>query len=77
MTRAQIPVLLAFVGLAVTVVLMIGRIAASPRPEVELASFATSLRGRTENQRHNAMLSANDLHNEVILPGGVPRSIKL
>ena len=71
MTRAYLPIFIAFGGLIVVLSAMVGGLVAAPPPSVEIASFATSLRGRTENQRHNAMLSANDLHNEVVPPGGI------
>jgi len=57
--------------LVIVAVLLVGRLAAAPPPVVTLASFATSLKGRTASQRHNAMLSANELHGEVIPPGGI------
>ncbi len=56
------------IGIAVT---LVGRLAVAPPPVISLASYATSLKGRTPSQRHNAMLSANELHGEVIPPGGL------
>ena len=50
---------------------ILGRLTSAPSPTVEMASFATSLKGRTPGQRHNAMLSANELDGAVIPPGGV------
>jgi vancomycin resistance protein YoaR len=58
--------MMAILGLA-----LVGRLAAAPAPRVVLASFATSLKGRTPGQRHNARRSANELNNRVIAPGGV------
>lgn len=49
----------------------LARLISAPSPAVTLSSYATSLKGRTAGQRHNAMLSANELHGEVIPPGGV------
>lgn len=43
---------------------------ARPPEERELANFATSLAGRTRNQRHNARLAARALDGVVIPPGG-------
>src|SRR5688500_1995169 len=51
-------------------VLVVGRLAAAPPSMVTLSSFATSLKGRTASQRHNARLSANELHGEVIPHNG-------
>src|SRR5438132_13609304 len=48
-----------------------GKLAVAPNPTVELAAFATSLNGRTASQRHNAMLSANDLNGSIVPPGEV------
>lgn len=61
----------ALAGLTVGAVALVARIAVSPPPTVILASYATSLNGRTPGQRHNARLSANQLHNALIPPGGV------
>jgi vancomycin resistance protein YoaR len=38
---------------------------------VELAGFATSLKGRTSSQRHNAILSAKALDGQMVAPGAV------
>jgi len=43
---------------------------ARPPEERELANFATSLRGRTPGQRHNARLAARALDGIIIPPGG-------
>lgn len=40
-----------------------------PPPEVEIAGYATSLKGRTRNQRHNARLAAEALQGKVVAPG--------
>ena len=50
---------------------IVGRLAAAPSPTVTVSSFATSLKGRTPSQLHNARLSANELHGEMIPPEGV------
>ena len=44
-------------------------IALLPPAEVEIAGYATSLNGRTRNQRHNAGLAANSL-NGMVIPAG-------
>jgi vancomycin resistance protein VanW len=46
-------------------------LAARPGQEVMLASYATTLDSRTDNQRHNAELSARRLNGAVVEPGGV------
>ena len=43
----------------------------APPPQVEIAGYATSLKGRTASQRHNAQLSAQALDGRVIAPGAV------
>lgn len=43
----------------------------APPPQVEIAGYATSLKGRTAGQRHNAQLSARALDGRVISPGAV------
>jgi vancomycin resistance protein YoaR len=50
---------------------VIGKLIAAPPPRAVLSSFATSLKGRTAGQRHNARMSANELHNQVIAPGAM------
>jgi vancomycin resistance protein YoaR len=47
------------------------RLAAPPPGEVEIAGYATSLRGRTISQRHNARRAAEALDGKVIAPGAV------
>ena len=44
-------------------------IALLPPAEVEIAGYATSLNGRSRNQRHNAALAANSL-NGMVIPAG-------
>jgi vancomycin resistance protein VanW len=44
---------------------------AAPPYSVEIAGFATSLKGRTASQRHNAWLAARDLDGARIRPGAV------
>lgn len=41
----------------------------APSPQVELAGYATSLKGRTSSQAHNARLSALALDGKTIPPG--------
>ncbi|MBC8104442.1 MAG: VanW family protein [Cytophagales bacterium] len=63
--------------LAVTALL--GWVALLPPAEVSIAGYATSLSGRTRNQRHNAELAANSLDGAVIPPGAIfsfNRSVK-
>ena len=44
----------------------------SPKPaEVEIAGYATSLRGRTAGQRHNACKAAEAFNGKIIAPGAV------
>ncbi len=50
---------------------LFGWIAQLPPAEVEIAGYATSLNGRTRNQRHNALLAANSLNGAVIPPGAL------
>lgn len=52
-------------------VALFGRLAVLPAPSVEIAGYATTLSGRTPNQRHNARLAASALNNKVIAPGAV------
>lgn len=47
------------------------RLSAPPRREVELAGYATNLKGRTTSQRHNARLAAEALDGKTIAPGAV------
>lgn len=50
---------------------LLGYVALLPPTEVEIAGYATSLDGRTRNQRHNARLAAASLNGAIIPPGGV------
>lgn len=50
---------------------LITQLVAAPPPRIEIAGFATSLKGRTVSQRHNARLAARALDGAVILPGEV------
>lgn len=47
------------------------RLAAPPRQEVELAGYATDLKGRTISQRHNARKAAEALDGKIIPSGAV------
>jgi vancomycin resistance protein VanW len=47
------------------------RLSSAPPPEVEMAGYATSLKGRTASQRHNAQRAAEALDGKVIPPGAV------
>ena len=48
---------------------LFGWISLLPPLEVEIAGYATSLNGRTRNQRHNAELAANSLDG-IVVPAG-------
>jgi vancomycin resistance protein VanW len=50
---------------------LFARLATAPTGPVEIAGYATSLKGRTASQRHNARLSAQALDGWVIAPGAV------
>jgi vancomycin resistance protein VanW len=51
---------------------MLWGLAESPSPhEVEMAGYATSLRGRTGSQRHNAVKAADALDGKIIAPGAI------
>ena len=50
---------------------LMARLALTPPKAVRLASYCTSLRGRSVNQRHNARLAALALDGRVIAPGAV------
>ncbi len=52
-------------------VALYARLLGAPPPTVELAGFATSLKGRTSSQRHNALLAAKALDGQVVAPGAV------
>lgn len=55
-------------------VLVVGLMACQPVPKepwTPLATFATSLEGRTQGQRHNAVLAAKRLHGLQIAPNAV------
>lgn len=49
--------------------LLIGALGLSPSGSVEVAGYATSLKGRTRNQKRNARLAASALDGLVIAPG--------
>jgi vancomycin resistance protein VanW len=59
------------VVLAIAVLGLFGWIAQLPPSEVEISGYATSLNGRTRNQRHNAELAANSLDGAVIPAGAM------
>ncbi|MCX6382606.1 MAG: VanW family protein [Armatimonadetes bacterium] len=61
-------VLLAFGGF---ILFVLHLMADTPRPEVVLAGYATSLEGRTPAQRYNAKRAADALNGVVIPPGGI------
>jgi vancomycin resistance protein VanW len=50
---------------------LFARLATAPTGQVEIAGYATSLKGRTASQRHNARLSAQALDGRIIAPGAV------
>jgi vancomycin resistance protein VanW len=50
---------------------MFFRLSSAPPAEVEMAGYATSLKGRTASQRHNAERAAEFLDGKVIPPGAV------
>ncbi len=64
---------------AVAIVLLLGvgggvfwGMGATPMPqEVEMAGYATSLKGRTNSQRHNAQKAADALNGKIIAPNAV------
>ncbi len=58
---------IAFVSVGST---MINNIASHPKSQVEIGGYATTLVGRTESQRHNARLAAEELNGKLIPPGG-------
>ena len=47
------------------------RLSSAPPPEVKISGYATSLKGRTASQRHNAQRAAELLDGKVIAPGEV------
>jgi vancomycin resistance protein VanW len=55
---------------------LFGRLAAAPPPEVEMAGYATTLVGRSQSQRHNARLSAEQINGRIVPPGGVFSFVK-
>jgi vancomycin resistance protein VanW len=55
-------------GVALAAVIVVG-VFVSPRPEVLMASYGTSLKGRMRSQRHNAELGLDRLDGYVIQPG--------
>lgn len=66
---AQIAKLFASISLLVGGGSLIVRLGAAGPSSVQLSGFATSLDGRTDSQRHNAVLSARALNGTVIAPG--------
>ncbi len=50
---------------------LFSKLAGAPLPQVQIAGYSTSLKGRTTNQRHNARLAARALDGRVVPPGGV------
>lgn len=50
---------------------LFGQLAAAPTGRVELAGYASSLHGRSRNQKRNARLAAAALDGSVIRPGAV------
>jgi vancomycin resistance protein YoaR len=50
---------------------LFAQLAVLPPPEVEIAGYATSLKGRTRSQQHNARLAAQALDGKVVAPGGL------
>lgn len=62
MTRWIVPTVLGAAGFAAWTL-------AQPRSEVELASYHTTLKGRTSAQRHNALLAVQKL-NGAVIPAG-------
>src|SRR5687768_12776937 len=50
---------------------LFARLSSAPSPQQEIAGYATSLKGRTSSQRHNARLAALALDGRVIAPGAV------
>jgi vancomycin resistance protein YoaR len=64
-------VLLLLVALAAAALLSAALLAAAPPTTQRLAGFATSLRGRSGNQRRNAQLAAQSLNGKVIAPGAI------
>jgi vancomycin resistance protein VanW len=65
------PELLALGLLAALGGMLFLRLSGPPQREVELAGYATNLKGRTLSQRHNARLAAEALDGKVIPPGAV------
>ncbi len=50
---------------------MFFRLSSAPPPEVKISGYATSLKGRTPSQRHNAQRAAEMLDGRVISPGEI------
>jgi vancomycin resistance protein YoaR len=65
----QTLVVIALIGFGGQALVML--IAAPAPTEVELAGYATSLKGRTASQRHNARHAAEALNGKVLAPGAV------
>ena len=63
--------LLALLLMAVLGGTLFAHLATAPTGQVEIAGYATSLKGRTASQRHNARLSAQALDGRIIPPGAV------
>jgi vancomycin resistance protein VanW len=61
--------LLALMGVAAAAMVAAGWPRATAPPPVKVGAFATSLKGRTPNQRHNARLALEAIHDRVIPPG--------
>jgi vancomycin resistance protein YoaR len=60
----------ALVAITVLAAAVAAGVARTPPAEVEVAAYATSLRGRSANQRHNARLAARALNGAVVPTGG-------
>lgn len=59
----------ALAAIALVAAAMVGGLVRTPPAEVEIAGYATSMRDRSANQRHNARLAARALSETVIPPG--------
>jgi hypothetical protein len=64
-TAAPVALLLVLLAVGST---LFSRLASAPSPQREIAGYATSLKGRTASQRHNARLAALALDGRVIAP---------
>ncbi len=56
------------IGIALVIALGVWA-AVAPAPEREIGAYVTSLRGRTDSQRNNAVLATKKLNNIVLQPG--------